>query len=90
MRGASGNLYFLDLMLPGLAVEVDGRAKYLDLGVLTAEKRREDDLRTTGLDFLRSWVEDLYEDPVSQMAELTRKVRTYPQAYPHLRITTAV
>ncbi|MEI2784263.1 MAG: hypothetical protein V9E82_00955 [Candidatus Nanopelagicales bacterium] len=58
-----GKLYFLDLMLPGLAIEVDGKAKYLDLGVLTEEKRREDDLRLTGLDFLRSWVEDLYEDP---------------------------
>ena len=91
MRGASGNLYFLDLMLPGLAIEVDGKAKYLDLGVLTEEKRREDDLRLTGLDFLRSWVEDLYEDPARQMAQLTQKILgTYPQAYPHLRITTAV
>ncbi|MEI2784608.1 MAG: hypothetical protein V9E82_02740 [Candidatus Nanopelagicales bacterium] len=38
MRGASGNLYFLDLMLPGLAIEVDGKAKYLELGVLTARR----------------------------------------------------
>lgn len=91
VRGASGSLYFVDLMVPGLAIEVDGKAKYLDVADLIAEKRREDDLRMNGLDFIRSWVEDLYANPATQMAELARKLLgTYPQAYPHLRITTAV
>ncbi len=70
MRGASGKQYFVDMLLDRLVIEVDGKEKYKDLEVLIAEKRREDDLRATGRDLLRSWVEDLYGDPEAEMKRL--------------------
>ncbi len=88
VRGASGELYFVDLMLAGLAIEVDGEEKFTGRADVVHEKRREDDLRLIGLDFLRPWVKDVYADPAAEMVRL-REMR-YPQAYPHLRITTAV
>lgn len=87
--GASGRQYFVDMLLGNLIIEVDGRVKYVDLSVLTDEKRREDDLRLTGRDFLRSWVEDLYADHEAEMRTVVRVIsQSYPQAYPHLGITT--
>jgi hypothetical protein len=72
-RGASGAQYFIDLLLEGLAIEVDGRGKYTDLQILIDEKVREDDLRATGLTFHRPFVEDLYADPATQMRLLHDK-----------------
>jgi len=43
------------------------------------------------MEFLRSWVDDIYAKPGAEMTKLASKLNgTYPQAYPHLRITTAV
>jgi len=90
-RGASGQQYYIDMLIGRLAIEVDGREKYRDLSVLIDEKGREDDLRLTGMEFLRSWVDDIYAKPGAEMTKLASKLNgTYPQAYPHLRITTAV
>jgi hypothetical protein len=52
---------------------VDGLGKYQPsngLDVLLAEKRREDDLRATGLHFHRLLVEDLYAHPGREMDRL--------------------
>ena len=75
MKGASGDQYFVDLLIDGLIVEVDGREKYKNLQVLIAEKRREDDLRATGRGFHRSFVEDLYADPKAEVDRLTHRLR---------------
>lgn len=72
-QGKSGAQYFVDILLDDLAVEVDGRGKYAQghgVDVLLAEKRREDDLRATGLDVHRLLVEDLYADPGREMDRL--------------------
>ena len=72
-RGKSGAQFFIDILLGDLAVEVDGRGKYEQgngVDVLLAEKRREDDLRATGLDVHRLLVEDLYADPGREMDRL--------------------
>lgn len=49
--GARGCRYRLDFLWPelGVAGEADGRAKYETADDLWAEKRREDDIRSTGL-----------------------------------------
>ncbi len=73
VRGASGTLYFVDLLLPGLAIEVDGKEKIKDRAVVVEEKRREDDLREIGLAFIRPWVDDLYADPAKEMELLRAK-----------------
>lgn len=73
VRAASGSQYFIDLLLEGLAIEVDGKGKYQDLEVLIAEKKREDDLRATGLRFHRPFVEDVYADPDREMDLLVAK-----------------
>lgn len=75
MKGASGSQYFIDMVLEGLLVEVDGRGKYKNLEVLIDEKRREDDLRATGRGFHRTFVEDLYTDPAVEVARLTDRLR---------------
>lgn len=75
MKGASGDQYFIDMVVEGLLVEVDGREKYKNLQVLVDEKRREDDLRATGRAFHRSFVEDLYADPAAEVAELRGRLR---------------
>ena len=72
-RGRSGAQYFIDILLDDLALEVDGLGKYQQgngVEVLLAEKRREDDLRATGLDFHRLLVEDLYAHPGREMDRL--------------------
>jgi hypothetical protein len=73
VRGASGELYFVDLWLPGLAIEVDGEAKIKNRQDVLDEKHREDDLRATGLHVLRSWVKDLYDNPEREMVGLDQK-----------------
>ncbi len=73
MRGAGGDQYFIDLLLEDLAIEVDGRLKYTDVQIVIDEKVREDDLRATGLEFLRPFVEDLFTSPASEMARLRAK-----------------
>ena len=65
-----------DILLGDPAVEVDGRGKYEQgngVDVLLAEKRREDDLRATGLDFHRLLVEDLYAQPVHEMDRIAAR-----------------
>jgi hypothetical protein len=69
-RGASGKQFFVDILLDGLAIEIDGAVKYTGLEALTAEKLREDDLRETGLGFHRVFVEHLFADPSSEMERL--------------------
>lgn len=86
-QGATGAQFFVDLLLDEFAIEVDGRVKYDDIDVLIAEKQREDDLRRMGLDFLRPWAEDVFDQPIKEMEKLRS---SYPQAYPHLGITTVV
>lgn len=73
VRGGSGSQYFIDLLLEGMAIEVDGKGKYKDLQVLIAEKKREDDLRATGLEFHRPFVEDVYANPDHEMDLLVAK-----------------
>lgn len=75
VRGASGHQYFADLVLDGLLIEVDGRAKYANLEVLLAEKRREDDLRATGRSLHRTLVEDLYANPRAEVEHLRDRRR---------------
>lgn len=70
-RGASGAQFFIDILLGGLAIEIDGLIKYTDRAVLRAEKTREDDLRATGLAFHRVWADDLFADPAAEMSRLT-------------------
>jgi hypothetical protein len=72
--GWSGKPYFIDILVDGLAIEVDGDGKYKDPQDLLDEKEREDDLRLTGLDFLRPRVKALYADPQARMNELAAKV----------------
>lgn len=73
VKGASGAQYFIDILLPGLAIEVDGEGKIKNRQDVIDEKRREDDLRSTGLHFLRSWVKELYEDPGKEMDALKER-----------------
>lgn len=73
VRGATGDLYFIDILLAGLAIEVDGEDKYTNRSTVVDEKLREDDLRATGLEFLRPWVKDLYADPDKEMRRLKEK-----------------
>lgn len=75
MKGASGDQYFIDMVLEGLLLEVDGRKKYKNLQVLIDEKNREDDLRATGRDFKRTFVEDLYSHPASEVAQVSDRLR---------------
>jgi len=78
MRGQSGAQYFIDILLETLAIEVDGRIKYQGpsgVQALVDEKRREDDLRATGLDFHRPFVEDVYADADREMDLLVAKCR---------------
>lgn len=70
MQGASGEQYFIDLLLDRLAIEVDGEEKYDSRASLVAEKRREDDLRAVGLSFLRPWAKDVFSDPLGEMRRL--------------------
>jgi hypothetical protein len=73
MRGVSGTQYFVDLLLDDLVIEVDGRLKYTNVQVVIDEKVREDDLRGSGLAFLRPFVEDLYADASLEMQRLRVK-----------------
>ena len=60
VRGASGRCYRTDFGWRGqrVAGEADGRAKYLDLSVVAAEKHRQGDLEEAGLIVVRwSWQE---------------------------------
>lgn len=91
MLGTSGKQYFIDILLPDLAIEIDGELKYNDVAALVAEKTREDDLRATGLGFHREWAKATFGDPATAMLRLLEYIaQRYPQAYPHLGITTAV
>jgi hypothetical protein len=74
-QGASGSQYFLDMVLEGLTIEVDGRIKYTDVQVLVDEKQREDDLRAAGRAFHRIFVEDLFADPAREMVRLAERRR---------------
>lgn len=76
VRGASGRQYFIDMLLGGLAIEVDGEEKYDDRVVYIAEKHREDDLRAIGLGFLRSWAKELFTDPKAEMQKLEGRLST--------------
>lgn len=74
--GASQDQYFVDIMLEDLAIEIDGLGKYAEpdaLRVVVEEKLREDDLRDTGLDFHRVFVEHLYASPEHEMRRLRGK-----------------
>lgn len=73
--GATEDQYFIDLLLEGLAIEVDGLVKYVqgDPRILIAEKKREDDLRAVGYEFHRPFVEDIYADPGLEMVRLQAK-----------------
>ena len=57
LMGASGRRYYVDLYWPqqNLAVEIDGRIKYEDLGVLYREKVRQEDRQAAGL-FVVGWL----------------------------------
>ena len=73
--GASGRAYYADLIWPRhrLIVEIDGRLKYHDAGVLYREKLREDDLREGGFLVVRWPVPDLIANPdwlLARLAEL--------------------
>lgn len=56
-----GHLYFLDLALPDvrIAIEFDGRLKYVERDVLYEEKVREDELRALGWTVVRVRTEQL-------------------------------
>jgi hypothetical protein len=71
---AKGKQRYIDILLENLAIEVDGDEKLQRWQDLLDEKEREDDLRLTGLSFLRTRVKPLYADPQARMAELDRKV----------------
>ncbi len=78
VRGRTGSQYFIDILLQTLAIEVDGRIKYQGpsgVQALIDEKRREDDLRATGLEFHRPFVEELYAEPAHEMDRLLDKCR---------------
>jgi hypothetical protein len=62
LTGASGKTYWVDLYWPdsGLAIEIDGKIKYRDPGVLYREKLRHDDLRAAGIDPVRWPAEDVF------------------------------
>lgn len=74
LRGLSGQLYFADLFWPEerRIVEIDGRVKYTDIDVLYAEKRRQDDLESTGLRVTRWTAEDVFTYPDALVASLLR------------------
>lgn len=72
--GDSGSLYFVDLSLDGLMIEIDGEVKYTHLDSLVAEKDREDDLRATGGPFHRVWVKRMLASPGQEMERLDRKL----------------
>lgn len=76
MLGSTGKQYFIDLLVEDLLIEVDGYGKYAAGGMpaLIEEKRREDDLRATGRDFHRPFVEDIYADPDAEMDKLEAKI----------------
>lgn len=78
LQGVSGRQYFIDLLLGGLAIEVDGEEKYDGREALVAEKRREDDLRGIGLRFLRPWARDVFADPAGEMTRLRVIHRVVP------------
>ena len=58
-------LHYVDLYWPqqNLAVEIDGRIKYEDLGVLYREKVRQEDLQAAGLIVVRWLAEDVAAFP---------------------------
>ena len=77
-RGRTGAQYFIDILLETLAIEVDGQIKYEGpngVQALIDEKRREDDLRATGLEFHRPFAKEIYADPAHEMDLLLDKCR---------------
>lgn len=72
---AEGRQRYIDIQLENLAIEIDGDEKLQRQQDLVDEKEREDDLRLTGLHFLRARVIDIYANPGACMAKLARKVQ---------------
>lgn len=83
VHGDSGALYRFDLCWPEqqLALEVDGRDKYVDREALVAEKRRTDDIEATGYRVERIMYDEVLADDRRIWHRVARKLGVALQPY---------
>lgn len=78
LRTRAGKLFLLDIVIGGVVVlEIDGKVKYLDpwgrpRDVIWDEKLREDAIRDSGYEVVRTTWEELHNRPADVIAKIRR------------------